>query len=142
MDDKEFDQMCLFWFNRRKAVGEKKLEIHLKDVVRAKKLDYGSEFNSIREIPYKELETTPKKIIKEVHFMNLKIFTYSSKFHDDYGIDCALVIAETKEEALDILKDHKYELLPVDAASDDIREEDIVEVPFEKGYKYIGGYSE
>lgn len=65
----------------------------------------------------------------------LKIFgVSSSKEYDGFGIDCGVIIAESKEEALRIVR----------AGSDCYMAtmEDIFEIPFQKGFTFIGSYEE
>lgn len=62
----------------------------------------------------------------------MKIFGYKSNSgeYSDYGITCGIVIAESEEEAKDILGYDEWE------------GRKIFEIPFEKGYTLIGTYGE
>lgn len=65
----------------------------------------------------------------------MKIFgVRTNKEYDGFGIDCGIVIAESKEEAKKIVRSGTECYM-----SDD---EDIFEIPYEKGFTYIGGYTE
>ncbi len=65
----------------------------------------------------------------------MKIFGLrSSKEYDGYGIDCAVAIAESKEEAIKLLKE--------DPGSYVFDDKDVFEIPFIKGYTHIGSYAE
>ena len=60
----------------------------------------------------------------------MKIFGYKSNSgkYSDYGIICGIVIAESEEEAKDILGFDEWE------------GKEVFEIPFEKGYTLIGSY--
>lgn len=62
---------------------------------------------------------------------NMKIYTVASYW--SYGVECAMAIAETKEEALEMIRNQ------LDVS---VRKEDLNEIPFKHGYTYIGGYEE
>lgn len=67
--------------------------------------------------------------------VSMKIFGVSTgKDYDGYGIDCGIVIAESKEEARRIVRGDTECYMADD--------EDIFEIPFEKGFTLIGSYSE
>lgn len=62
----------------------------------------------------------------------MKIFGYRDNYGNGtaYGITCGIIIADSEQEAKEI----------IDFSEDGT--EEIFEIPFEKGYKYIGSYSE
>lgn len=62
----------------------------------------------------------------------MKIFGYRDNCGNgtDYGITCGIIIADSEEEAKKIIEFSEGET------------EEIFEIPFEKGYKFIGSYSE
>lgn len=62
----------------------------------------------------------------------MKIFGYKENAGDysDYGITCGVVIAESIEDAKEILD------------YDDWSGRELFEIPFERGYTFIGAYSE
>lgn len=62
----------------------------------------------------------------------MKIFGYRDKCgsYSYYGITCGIIIADSEEEAKKM----------IDFSEDGT--EEVFEIPFEKGYKYIGSYSE
>ena len=61
----------------------------------------------------------------------MKIYTVA--LYWNYGVECAMAIAETKEEALEMIRSQ----LDVPVGKDDLNE-----IPFKRGYIYIGGYEE
>lgn len=62
----------------------------------------------------------------------MKIFGYRDNCGNStpYGITCGIIIADSEEEAKNMM----------DFSEDGT--EEIFEIPFEKGYKFIGAYSE
>ena len=66
--------------------------------------------------------------------MDMKIFGVSTnKEYGGYGIDCGIVIAESKQEARKIVRGDTECYMADD--------EDIFEIPFEKGFTFIGNVS-
>lgn len=65
----------------------------------------------------------------------MKIFgVSSSKEYNGFGIDCGVIIAESKEEAEKIVRSGSDCYMA--------NKEDIFEIPFQKGFTFIGSYAE
>lgn len=67
----------------------------------------------------------------------MKIFGYRSNYgsYGDYGVTCGVIIAESEEEARKMMElEEEY--------SEDGKIQTIFEIPYQKGYTFIGEYSE
>lgn len=65
---------------------------------------------------------------------NLKIWVVATNsLYGDVGVQCAMAIAATQDEALQIIRNN------IDA---DVVVDNLKEVPLEHGYTYIGGWIE
>lgn len=64
----------------------------------------------------------------------MKIFGFrrSCRCEDEYGMVCGVVIADSKEEALEVLEEE----------GEKIGDGSVFEIPFEMGYTRIGRYHE